>query len=783
MTTLTKLSLSVGAMNSATLGNLNVLSINPKSEDGSDIELKTSINHVLVYDRSGSMSGQLKGLVKDIQKAVSCLDGADIATIFWYSGSNQSGIVLSSKVSEINEADLTAALEKASSTVGLTVFSETLVAIEKLAESTELPLAISWFTDGYVCPNTGSSEQEKTRVMESIVRLNAHPMVVGINTIGYGNYYDKDLLVAMSAGSTIGSFNHSAELSDYSVIFNEFKVQASGAMPSTNISVKSDSDVIFLATTKSMKRVKLTEASGDAKLPYKFSLHNLPASGARIISTGNIEAITADIDESIEVVTTPRTINPASKVKSLYGMAAALYATNNREDALDIVENELGDQPLYSAMMTAYTVEEVGNAYAQMVKAFKDASVRAFNTITFENTYRTDVFTILTMLKSADASIVMNDAIAQYKRVGIKAEESQDEDTPMFKEIKDGSALQTATSNLSFSNTQFSVSIGNIVVPGTLTLKTEDRLLFADAVNGELPVSRIKTYSLIKDGALNMPFIDVTFENQLEATTMLERMKADGVTVEKVVVANVPAFRINLVGLPFANRTLSRAYTTFSELAPKIEANINMKMKKKVVNYFLKDVDARSSKAAKVPSAKKFTAVQLDALKETYSVAIYPYGLVYQGFKRPSVTDGDFDVYFTRFMEFGMKGFSSLPKVEECIDYAPAGARTSASKLAMKAVIDEVVAEVKATAKINLLAEKIERPTEALKVLTDMLDKLNRNSSDDLLEQIKFIKGTTSGFFSDLELPEGEGKKTYEVESNGNVYTLTTSLRKEYVSA
>ena len=90
------------------------------------IETRNAVNHIWIYDRSGSMYGALKNLTNQLIELSKKIPKGDTLTIGWFSSEGQRNFMLKGfKISD--DADY-ALLEKTirnnSTTVGMTCFSE-----------------------------------------------------------------------------------------------------------------------------------------------------------------------------------------------------------------------------------------------------------------------------------------------------------------------------------------------------------------------------------------------------------------------------------------------------------------------------------------------------------------------------------------------------------------------------------------------------------------------------------------------------------------------------------
>ena len=131
------------------------------------------------------------------------------------------------------------------STLGCTCFSEPLQEVGVVIEDLKAlcpNFSVNLFTDG--CPVVPwSYKEEVDRIHKAIDAWKNE--IIALNTIGYGNYYDAELLKAMAAKSVFGQFVHNSKISDLSDIFTHNYTKVSGMTLETVEVLSAGADIVI----------------------------------------------------------------------------------------------------------------------------------------------------------------------------------------------------------------------------------------------------------------------------------------------------------------------------------------------------------------------------------------------------------------------------------------------------------------------------------------------------------------------------------------------------------
>ena len=727
-------------INSKGTGEGTILSINKAKEVKGEVVQSTPVTHILVYDRSFSMSSDLSGLVKDMTVAALSVPEEDSVSIYWYSGAGQYKCIADSLKPSIAGKDISRALQSNASPIGLTVFSEVLNEIATLAHNnSDTNYSISFFTDGMLCGDTRSKVDS---AIESLVDCGN---VLGLNTIGYGNYYDKDLLLSMTSSFVTGSFNPSTDITDFSKLFTIFKEDVKGGEVGIKASIDTANECTgYILTATGTKTIKLP-----------MDLNILPRGGARIFipeSAGKWDVVENGVVISQESIKTRKLIE-ASKVKYLYGISAELFVNNSRLEAQDIAEFDLKDGKLLSMLGSAFTIREIGETYNDLRKFYSKVKLRDVNSLNEVNYNKPALFDFLNDLKVVDAKIDITASIEDgYNKISRSAKDNSNQFSYVPK--RDLQRPTPDSSNIEFSSSSFNVSVGNVFYTGQ-----------SEGIDCQI----IRKFNIINDGALNVKALSVVFSNAMDASRFMSRYSFGTNVISPTEVV------FDLSQMPIVNRQFARTYEYVRDIHGPIIVKVESAMEAKILNYFKKNMKVASVTKTETKKAGHSKA-ELDAANIKYAA----YGLTYEGFKVAKLEDdGTHDVVYKREIDFNLKGFTSIPKVEDIINYKPTGSRVSEVKVKMNQIYTDLN-ELCITETTYDLSKNTSK--KVLDFINDQLSKVKRKGNPDLLNQIKFVKGTTGSLFKDLVLPDNLDKVSYDVKVNGDVILVKTSYKKTYVT-
>jgi hypothetical protein len=586
------------------------------------------VNHIFLYDRSGSMYGLLGKLVDDLIERVKKIPKGDTITFGWFSGEGQKNFIIKGfKVTEEKDYSL---LEKMllanNTTMGCTCFSEILHDTKQIIEDLAIfssCFSLVFFTDGY--PVVSSYTREVQEINAAIEGLNNK--ITSSLLVGYGDYYNKQLMSDM-AEKIGGSLTHSANL------------------PSFSVSLES-----FMQTAQESKKlvVKLKNELNQDTLIFNINGNNINLYTA---NKDNEVSISCNDNEKVSLfvltTTKPKGIKLTKSTKpfekALYAAAFILTQKTKTDVAIDIL-GSLGDKKLIDMVTNSYTNAEYGTAEEGIKNAVVDPSKRFLDGKVSGYVPPADAFCLLDLLDilaaDKDAYFYPRHEAFVYKRIGKQA--LPDEKYPKFK----ADAYSKASfADVVWNETKLNLSLRAIIL-GTIHLPDEAKKY---NLSQKYNTYQFKNYTLVKDGILNVAKVPSTFS---EATynTLVQKGVVDPSEYEKDRV-----YTIRLDAVPIVNRKIAEGKTSATELCKLVIQEQKLKATLKSLKYF-KDHDF-PEKEVTAETAKTFIEKQQAFLEE---IGINTKTGAYE----PPVVDSEStDFYFAKEFAIKVKGLSSLPKIE-----------------------------------------------------------------------------------------------------------------------
>lgn len=625
-------------------------------------------NHIWIYDRSWSMGYEIKGLCRDLIERAKKIPTGDTITLGWFSTEGKRNFIL--KGFKITEKADYQALEKAirnnNTCIGLTCFSEILHDTKQVIEDLSVistNFSLCFFTDGYpVVSNYSREVREIHKAVESI-----EGGLTSALFIGYGNYYNKDLMAEMAERSG-GSLAHSSSLNDFSVALEgliEDSRENSGKIQVELAADVKEKDLVFGINGRQVNIYLPSLESGKPVVnfvPKKsgtnyvyFLMNKIPRGYAQVVELGD------DIQ---------RPTKNEPMVKAAYAAAFLLTQKTKTDVALEVL-GVLGDKFLIDRISNAYTNEEYGNAEKDLKKAVTKPKKGRF--VTGRDTSylpKSDAFCLLDTL-----DILMADNNAKfypyhpdfsYSRIGMSAKTK--EGYPEFKADKNSGCF---INGLAWNKTKLNLSLQGAKINGTIELgEGHEKHGFSKVY----PTYVFRAYALVKDGFLNTKKLPVSLSedsfNELAQRGLIDVNGRDGHSEGGVYV-------LHLDRVPVINRQIAEGKTSAKELFQKIEKQFELEAKMKVLKAKVKELDP-DEKLAKADS--NLTEAQEEFLAEN--------GIGKNGFAPPKEKMESVDKYLAKEFTVKIKGFSSLPKVADIVESVKNNKKLNAVGELMKKQLD-----------------------------------------------------------------------------------------------
>lgn len=606
------------------------------------------VNQLWLFDRSGSMCGDLRKLITDMKQRARTLVEGDTLSLGWFSGEGSYRFILKGyKISAKEDyKQIDDILDKNSSTLGTTCFSEILdessKTIDDLSGFGSFSLVL--FTDG--CPVVSDYTKEIKNIFAAIGKL--ANQVTSALLVGYGHYYNKSLMQEM-AEKIGGSLVHSSDIASFGASLDEYITSSREAGDKIKIKVENtnENNIYFSIFGKTVISYK----------PNKDEISYVIGKGKKDF----LYILTDSVSSSDEEITNLEELGPRNSfTKGMYGLAAILSQKTQTLLAVDVL-GLLGDKYLIDLLYDSFTNNEYGRAEKNITDAMASPSVRfkggkVFGYIKPDDTpCLLDVVDVITSDESAEFFPYAGEG---YSRVGVKSEKKTDVE---FKPDNKGFSV----GNIVWSSSKLNLSL-NTVVTGTVELDDDAKKL---NLLKEFNCSIIRNFTFVKDGYLNIekPVFKLSKESH-------DTLKSFGCT--DVEWSN-EAISYDLSAVPVINRKYAsdaKSVKTFCELAIR-ESHLEGIVK-------VLKASAKAQKAASFNSNINYS----DAIVEYLAKFHIKNGI----FSPPVVKAESTDFYMSKKFEIKIKGLSSLPKIDDVKKKIAVGKALTISDTLIKAGIDEL---------------------------------------------------------------------------------------------
>lgn len=621
------------------LNGYTLYRIKPTKDKSQEVEVRKSVDHIWIYDRSGSMSGLIHDLCEDMIKQLDLVQPGDRFTLGWFSTEGKFDFLFIGLEVVPNKDGIIKTIRQNNYTIALTCFSNILAktANEIAPRLSNLGgnISLMFFTDGY--PVVNNTQKEIKAVMDALGTL--QKQISSAVFVGYGDYYNKSLMrdMAQKAG---GSLIHSGKLTDFSKTLSTFVKSGSSMTKRTEV------DVPF----KNPLMVVGIEGSGIVIYPFE--------NGKVILPEGTKEFFVLEQAGSDPV---PPTV-VLDKEVFLHGVYACAYvavASTNADVALDLL-SEIGDVELIRRVSNAWTNAEYGVAEHLISKAALSPSGRFVSGKQPNYTARPDAFCLLDALE-----ILADDNLAMfYPRM------------PQFKYKRTGVATKAVEGSLKFNANPLSgCRFGDLVWNSKrLNLSILAKIhgfveLPAEASDHGLP-STLRTfqwrnYTIVKDGILNVETLPVSMSKETFDILKNNSMIDSGY----VWAGDDDIFEINLTSVPLVNRVTAEPPTGTSYCAM-LDMELMLEYRQKFIKWWIAKFEDV------VEPESKFSPEQFAYLE--------PLGFKADGSYSPKVVkDAAVDFYMATEFDVKIKGFSSAPKITDVDNKIEAGKSLTSSEALM----------------------------------------------------------------------------------------------------
>ncbi|AMS01152.1 von Willebrand factor type A domain containing protein [Bacillus phage AR9] len=653
------------------LGNTEktVIAINYSKEEVKESSIEVDrLHHIHVLDRSWSMNTDLPQLIENVKGTLRLMSDNDLISVIWFSSEGQCKTVFKGK-SKRDSEDINILLDTLKSPVGATCFSESLLHVKEIIDDLKAlcpNFNVTFFTDGV--PVVSNEKKEYELIWERIDSIKDD--IMALNTIGYGNYYNRALLEEMSDQTMFGRLIHSSKINDYDDIFSH-NYQILSDMVSEKVTIDADenSRILYLSN----KNTKYSEGSMHLDFLNKIKNQFFIITDAKEIKVN---------DEIIDVDSINSKIPVTTETNFKYALAYELYYAGKADESLDIMHMSIGDKYFIDKHMESFTADARQEYMKELNKAIFVNKTR-FKDGRAEEEYlpKEDAFCVMDLLKvltTGNNYYIPLDS-SEYNRIGKKV-------TDTFNVFRKSDEKPLAPMNeLIFNAKHLNISI-RYKINGKVSINP------IEAKRVDLPKEVdsciYRTQTIIKDGNLNVNKITVRIdkdtydkllalhqEGVIDFDKLFMHLDANWNEEDGQKTVNSIDVTFNLESLPIINRLYAKNNDPENILNIVHDINV-LKAKQKVVKYYINELKNKSYNMKKTEHFAQFNADQIRVL-EAHGLNSR---LEYQGIGREVAESHPDDFYMSRLLEFTLKGWSSLPKVEDVLNDKKKNAPAEAMK-------------------------------------------------------------------------------------------------------
>lgn len=647
-----------------------------------------SLNHVWIYDRSGSMSGTLPQLARDLIAKAKEIPTGDTLTLGWFSseGGEFNFMLKGFKITETRDYKiLEDTINKNKHTLGCTCFSEILKdtdTVIKDLSALSTNFALCFFTDGY--PVVSNYPKEIQAINSAIEKISGK--VASSLMVGYGDYYNKALMSQM-AERFGGALIHSENLPAFSLQLEGFMKDAreNGRKQAVDLEVVPSTDGVVFGING--QQINLYSHSGGMN---GRQIDFIPTQASR-----DSLYILTDQKPHGEEVSLPegdlmRPTNRESMIRGVYAAAYLLTQRAKSDLALEVLST-IGDKDMIDSISNAFTNAEYGRAEAKMQEAIVTPKRRFMQGIKMNYLPKEDAFCVLDAVKllmqDEEASFYPYHPDFEYKRIGAGSKVRPG--YPVFEADKD--KAKCALNKLNWNKSMLNLSVlANI--PGTIELTGD----YAKHGFGQTyPTFVWRNYALIKDGFLNVQKLPVSM-----GSFTYEKFVKEGLLPVRPSYHSDTIFTLDLTQIPVINRAIANGKTSATQLCKQAYQELELQAKLKALNYLCDELD---------PDGK--SQLGKGALSADQELYLESQGVTRNGFSPPVDKLPATDFYMAKEFEIKMKGLSSLPSVKDVVEKSSKGGKLTPGMLLVKSGLDlaesHMTKSMKTSAKINWLEGEI----------------------------------------------------------------------------
>lgn len=649
-------------------------------QEAQEVEVNQPNHHIWLIDRSGSMWNDLDDLVEHVKSCIDLLKIGDYLSIGYFSSEGEfrfpiNGVEVTEK--EKFKTTVQSLLDKFKTPLNLTCFSEILLEVvnlqsdySNLVENTFMFL----LTDGF--PVVRDPNKELSNILLAADKLSE---VLSFTVlIGYGDYYNHDLLHKIQCRLGNSQLFHCSEMEQVKQVLLNFNFTVSSYSTEV-INLPEDFDDVLNDCVYLLREKEKSPLSRHSVIPngdgYKVALPKP--------EYASVYFYFSQLGETNEVEVLPNFL--------AYALASVLYEGENVEDSQHLMAR-IGDLALAKKISNTYSPTEKAALVTMLSEACFNKSLQYMEGYSddIENQLNKtlSVLQLLKILKDKNSQLLVSHPAFQYKSVNQKLKYPEGS-----LKFKTDNQTGLNLSKLVWNEKRLNLSLGT-VVPGTVKLPLDKKL--GDLAGQDFETVSYRTYTIIQEGRLNVTKLPVRITeplfNQLTEFHQEGYLKFNYPTYDPEMV-----YILDLSNLP----VVSKADVLSSELETSINqlliTKVDLGAKCKVINAFLKGQEPE------VTEDWPYSDEQTEVLN-TYGLKLY-------GFNPEPIKQEIIDriPVVEAFFKCNTRGYASMPTVDKVIE---AGQKNSAIRKTMYVThvyLQSLIDSGSKLEEIKLLASKLKK--------------------------------------------------------------------------
>lgn len=665
-------------------GSLSCVSLNIMKT--TVVEADAPVNHIVIIDCSGSMSGELPKIRAQLKKKLPKIIGEqDTLSIIWFSGKKQFGTLIENEAIP-SLADLKTienAIDRWLKPVGLTGFKEPLEEAKRLIE--RICIARPSSVNNLFFMSDGQDNQWSAAEILGI-SSDLSSLVASSTFVEYGYYADRKLLTGMAEKSG-GSLIFAEDFDKFTPVLESMLSKKIKNGKKIEVNIPGDPIGGFVYSLVDNEILTFAVSAGRVYVPeYVDSIYYLSPSPS---------GLKRDLDQ----------FHPA-----LYA-ALSLYSVRMKSDVILSILKCLGDVRFIDNFAGLFGKQAYSNYMDAAKSAAFDDRLRFVAGRDFNRIPRSDSFTVMEFLRilASDPSnkILLDHESFKYNKIGrskvdaslILSESEQDEINALTEEMsrtKDAKKVAEIAAKISLISTKPEAlkftsnsspegySVANLTFnedrPNVSILVKKHGSVDLSSRNPPAEIPKVfdtlvyRNYTVIKDGLVNINVLPVRLSDS--STKSIQNAISDGRAKSDTFEFKENYVLIHLSNIPVINRNMIKDISA-QEFFSKCYALTKYQAEAKVFNAVIKELFPKKSTGFETLYGEPGTAWLKDNGFTEHS-----------GFSPKSIQAESTDFYMGKELKVSLKGLSSLPSLKVARENIAKNKINAPTALMKKAILE-----------------------------------------------------------------------------------------------